>query len=155
MGQEIHCKARIDGRAQDVKALFETEEILVRGATRMVIPLKKVGSVDVAGDTLQVRWDSHEASLHLGEAMATKWAEKIRNPKSRLDKLGIKPGLRVTVLGVDDAAFLRGGAPPAARTFRRRPANPARRSSSAPARTAISRSWRSSGSGSHLPVRSG
>ena len=63
MGQEIHCKARIDGRAQDVKALFETEEILVRGATRMVIPLKKVRSVDVAGDTLQVRWDSHEASL--------------------------------------------------------------------------------------------
>ena len=35
-----------------------------------------------------------------------KWADKIRNPPSLLDKLGVKPGMRVAVLGIDDASFL-------------------------------------------------
>lgn len=30
----------------------------------------------------------------------------VRYPRSRIDKLGVKPGARVTVLGVDDPAFL-------------------------------------------------
>jgi len=106
MGQEITCKVRMDGKTFEAKALFETDEILVRGASRVVIPLKQVQSVDVSGGALHVQWDSHEATLDLGEANAKKWLEKIRNPKSRLDKLGIKPGLRVSLLGVDDPGFL-------------------------------------------------
>lgn len=34
--------------------------------------------------------------------VAVRWAEKIRNPKTLLDKLGVKPGLRVAVAGLDD-----------------------------------------------------
>lgn len=30
----------------------------------------------------------------------------VRYPRSRIEKLGVKPGSRVTVLGVDDPAFL-------------------------------------------------
>ena len=37
---------------------------------------------------------------------AEKWAEKIRNPRGLLDKLGVKPGMRVVVLGVEDEDFL-------------------------------------------------
>lgn len=32
-------------------------------------------------------------------------AEKIRNPRSRIDKLGIKAGAKVTVLGLEDPKF--------------------------------------------------
>jgi hypothetical protein len=47
---------------------------------------------------------------------ADKWAEKIRNPRGLLDKLGVKPGMRIAVLGVEDIEFLdqltaRAGAP--------------------------------------------
>jgi len=45
------------------------------------------------------------ALFELGPS-ATKWAEKLRNPRSRLDKLGVKPGMRVALLGVDDEEFL-------------------------------------------------
>jgi hypothetical protein len=45
-----------------------------------------------------------QTTLHLGP-VAGRWAEKIRSPRSRLDKLGVKPGLRVSVVGLTDPAF--------------------------------------------------
>jgi hypothetical protein len=32
-------------------------------------------------------------------------ADKLRNPKGLLDKLGVKPGMRVSLLGLDDEEF--------------------------------------------------
>src|SRR5262249_24096073 len=46
------------------------------------------------------------ATLELGRE-AEAWALKIRYPKPVIEKLGVKPGMRVSVLGVDDAGFLR------------------------------------------------
>ena len=100
MGQEIACKVRIDGRTTDGKVLFETDEIVVRAEKRVIIPLKNLKSADVSRGALHLAWEGHEVSLELGDAAAKKWLEKIRNPKSRLDKLGIKPGQRVSVIGV-------------------------------------------------------
>jgi hypothetical protein len=37
---------------------------------------------------------------------AEKWAYRILNPKSLLDKLGVKEGMKVLVLGVEDEGFL-------------------------------------------------
>ena len=44
-------------------------------------------------------------SLTLGDA-AEKWALKIQHPPSRLDKIGVKPEWRVSVLGLSDRTFL-------------------------------------------------
>jgi hypothetical protein len=99
MGLEVRCRIELDGETRDGKALLETEEIVLRG--RGTVRLKKA-SAEVVGDALELKWDGHSASIHLGEAEAKKWLDRIRNPKSRLDKIGIKPGQRVTVLGVPD-----------------------------------------------------
>src|SRR5262249_29608388 len=45
-------------------------------------------------------------ALSLGPA-AEKWADAIRNPKSVVEKLGIKPGLKVVLLSGFDDAFRR------------------------------------------------
>ena len=45
------------------------------------------------------------AIFNLG-VRAQHWAERIRNPKGVLDKLGIKPEMLVSVLGVTDQWFL-------------------------------------------------
>ena len=37
---------------------------------------------------------------------AAKWAKRITNPPSRLHKLGIKPGMRVLVVGSVEAGFI-------------------------------------------------
>jgi hypothetical protein len=44
--------------------------------------------------------------LELGED-AAKWAEKIRNPKSVIQKLGVKPGQHVALVHIEDDAFVR------------------------------------------------
>ena len=36
---------------------------------------------------------------------AEQWALRIRYPRRRLDKLGVKPGARVSVIGFEDRAF--------------------------------------------------
>ena len=41
----------------------------------------------------------------LGEKPAVTWAQAIINPKSHLEKIGVKPGMRVSVLGVADATL--------------------------------------------------
>jgi len=54
---------------------------------------------------LRVTFPDGTAVFELGPT-AAKWAEKIRNPPSLLDKLGVKDGMRVSVVGVDDESFL-------------------------------------------------
>jgi hypothetical protein len=52
-----------------------------------------------------VTWSGGQASfVLLGAAEA--WAQKIRSPRTRIDKLGVKPSSRVSVLGVRDVALL-------------------------------------------------
>jgi hypothetical protein len=106
VGHEVACKVRIDGKMHDARALLETDEIIIRADRRVVVPVRNVKSVDASGDELHVRWETHEASFAIGEANARKWAERIRNPKSRIDKLGVKPGQRISVIGVDDREII-------------------------------------------------
>jgi hypothetical protein len=46
------------------------------------------------------------ASFNLGAA-ASKWAEKIRHPPSRLEKIGVRQQWRASAIGVEDRAFLK------------------------------------------------
>ena len=42
------------------------------------------------------------ARFVLGEKPAATWADAINNPKGRLDKIGVKAGMRTAILGVAD-----------------------------------------------------
>jgi hypothetical protein len=91
MGLEATCAATLDGETSRGKALLETTELLFRGDFRARVPLSEIKTVTVTGVTLTVKWRGGTLTLNLG-ADAAKWAEKIENPPSRLDKLGVKPG---------------------------------------------------------------
>ncbi len=43
--------------------------------------------------------------MDLGTA-AARWADRLSRPRSRLDKLGVRPGARVTVFTVDDPTLV-------------------------------------------------
>lgn len=105
MGRELLCTARIDGKTATGKALLETNEIVFRGETRLRMPLASLQSVSVRNGDLHLRWPEGTAVLQLGE-QAEKWAHKILHPKSTAEKLGIKPGLRVSAIGEFESAFL-------------------------------------------------
>jgi hypothetical protein len=106
MGLEAECTVRFGGKASRGKARFEEKEIVFRGDFRLVIPLAEVKSAEASAGTLAIESRAGTARFELGPA-AEKWASKIRSPRGRLDKLGVKPGSRVRVSGLDDGAFRR------------------------------------------------
>jgi hypothetical protein len=104
MGLEAECTVIWRGRKAKGKALLETAEILVRGELKLKIPRDRITTVVVEGGELRVTADGETATFALGAA-AEKWAQKLATVKSRLDKLGVAPGLSTAVVGVEDAAF--------------------------------------------------
>jgi hypothetical protein len=106
MGQEVICTARWAGKSVRGKALLETAEIIFRGDERKKIPFSSIRAVEAKHGELRLKTDEGIVVFELGEP-AEKWREKIANPKSVLEKLGVKPGETVTFIGKMDAEFLK------------------------------------------------
>jgi hypothetical protein len=105
MGQELECKARIGRRARMVgKAQLETDFLLFRGPERFKVSFGELTSVKADRGILKLEFAGGPAELELGAA-AEKWAQKILNPPSLMDKLGVKPGLTVRLIGEFEASF--------------------------------------------------
>jgi hypothetical protein len=105
MGREAACTARFSGKTAAGKALLETRELVFRGeGLRFKIAFEKIRSVRAKGGALEVKTDEGAATLELG-AEAAAWATRIKNPPGRLDKLGVKPGMKVSLVGEVEAAF--------------------------------------------------
>ncbi len=106
MGSEQLCTVRAEGKTSKGKALLETDEIIFRGDFRLKIPFASLQSVAASDGELRLKWKDGSAIFELGD-QAAKWADKILHPKSTSEKLGIKPGLTVSVLAIRDAEFIR------------------------------------------------
>jgi hypothetical protein len=103
MGKEAEATLVYRGKRVRGKALLETRELVFRSpGQRLAIPL---AGVKVSASDGVLRVDFGETALfELGPA-AEKWARAIQNPPSRLDKLGIKPGMKVALVGRFDEDF--------------------------------------------------
>ncbi len=106
MGNEATCKVHFDRQRSEGRALLETSEILFRGEFRLKIPFSTIKSAKVVGGELRLQTLDGFAVFHLGAA-AEKWRDKILHPKSRSEKLGVKPEARVSLLGEFEPEFLR------------------------------------------------
>src|SRR3989442_11537928 len=104
MGQETTCTLEHEGRSSDGRAFFETDEIIFRGTFRLAIKLADIEDVFADDGVMTVSWAGKTARFDLGRA-AAKWADKIANPPTVIDKLGLKAGQKVALLGFDDDAF--------------------------------------------------
>jgi hypothetical protein len=98
MGSEASCKVRFGNQESEGKALLETSEILFRGGFRLKIPFSTVKSAKAVDGELRLQIAEGLAVFYLGAA-AEKWRDKILHPKSRLEKLGVKPGAKVSFFG--------------------------------------------------------
>lgn len=105
MGAEAKCTARFDGKVSAGTALLETDALIFRGTFRLSIPYTRMLQVDGDQGVLTVTVPEGVARFELGTKAKT-WAERIQNPKGRLDKLGVKAGTRVGLVGVHDASFI-------------------------------------------------
>jgi hypothetical protein len=105
MGLEADCKVRYGKESSVGKARLEEKELIFRGDFRLKVPLSDITKAEASGGALTIAWKGGQARLDLGVA-APKWADKIKNPRGLLDKLGIKPGSRIAVIGLDEPGFV-------------------------------------------------
>jgi hypothetical protein len=104
MGLEATCRVRSGATTHEAKVLLETDELIVRGAARQRIPLSAISNVAAADGELRVDHGSGTLVFELGEA-AEKWAQRIRSPRTLLEKLGVHAGQTISVRDVSDEEF--------------------------------------------------
>ena len=98
MGYEAPCTLRVGGEVAKGKAILEQHDLIFRGPTRLAIPLNTIRSAVANEGSLVVRFGKTTAVFDIGTA-ASRWANRITNPPSRLDKLGVKAGMIVVIAG--------------------------------------------------------
>ncbi len=105
MGNELKCTVRFGKEKSEGKALLETSEVLFRGEFRLKIPFATIKSAKAVDGELHLQTANGLAIFEIGPA-AEKWREKIFHPKSRVEKIGLKPGAKISLIGQFDADFL-------------------------------------------------
>ena len=105
MGYDAACTIRFEGQTAQGTAWLEHKDLVFRGPFRLAIPLSQISEARAEGDTLTVSFAGRAADLEIGSAAATRWAKRITSPPSRLDKLGIKAGMRVVLVNLQDDEF--------------------------------------------------
>ncbi len=102
MGSETQCEVRYRGASCEGKALLETNELLFRGKpVRLKIPFDEIDEISAEEGVLHLSWKDEQVELVLGK-LAAKWVMKITNPRTLVDKLGVKSGMRVSVIRLRD-----------------------------------------------------
>ena len=105
MGYDASCILRMEGSRTRGTARLEDKALLFRGPVRLSIPLATIDTASAEDDVLRVRFGGRLAEFEIG-ANAAKWAARITNPPTRVDKLGIKPGMLVAAAGISDSTFV-------------------------------------------------
>jgi hypothetical protein len=108
MGNEANCRVRFGSQKARGKALLETSELIFRsedGTLRLKFPFAGLKSAAAVDGELRLDTAEGPAVFELG-ANAAKWCEKILHPKTRLEKLGLKPDAAVSLVGEFEKEFL-------------------------------------------------
>ena len=103
MGKDVDAiPARFADGVEVGRLQWESPRLIFRGATRRVFEgeaLKAIAAED--GDLVL----ADGARFTLGAVQAARWAQAIANPPGRLDKLGVKSGMAVGVINLEDPEF--------------------------------------------------
>jgi len=105
MGNEAKCSVVSGGKRLSGKALLETAELIFRSAAlKLKIPFAEMKSVKAVDGELRVQSPNGTFAFELGPNAET-WAQKILHPRSRLEKLGVEKGMKVTIIGTLEQEF--------------------------------------------------
>ena len=105
MGYDAACTLTTEGRTFSGTARLEDKSLTFRGDARLAIPLAIVAGIEAREGRLSFTAGGRSVMLELGPA-AEKWARRMTSPPSRVEKLGVKAGMRVGLAGLDDPALV-------------------------------------------------
>jgi hypothetical protein len=105
MGLEAKAKVEFKGESVTARLHLDSNKLDVYLKPALHVPFAQMRSVAAKDGELRITFDQGLLVAKLGAA-ADRWAQKIKQPKGRLDKLGVKTGdLRVALIGMHDPEF--------------------------------------------------
>jgi hypothetical protein len=106
MGAEATCVVTFTGKESTARVRLETSVLQIRGADlRLDVPFTAMKNVAARDGTLVIRHAAGPLTLALGKS-ASKWADKILHPPSRLAKIGVRPEWHAAIVGAIDNDFV-------------------------------------------------
>ena len=99
MGKEANVAASFVDGPDEGRLQYEPPKLLFRGRERRVFDAPALEGVIVEGDDLVL---ADGARFALGARRAALWLDAMVNPKGRMEKIGVKPGMRAAIMGVAD-----------------------------------------------------
>jgi hypothetical protein len=107
MGNEVNGAVRDGKNRYEGKILLETTELVFRSREyRLKIVFGEIRGLKAADGELRIETRDGVRVFEVGEC-AERWREKILHPKTRIEKLGAKAGMRVRIAGQSAADFER------------------------------------------------
>jgi len=102
VGQELKTTLRFDGRILEGVALLEGDSIVFRGGATITLKFSEIFKAEANAGWLDLQTGRGLLLFELGPK-AEVWAEKIKNPKALVDKLGVDGQKKVAIVGKLDA----------------------------------------------------
>jgi hypothetical protein len=105
VGQELKTTLRFDGRILEGVALLEGDSLVFRDtarATTITLKFSEIFKAEANAGWLDLQTGRGLLLFELGPK-AEIWAEKIKNPKALVDKLGVDAQKKVAIVGKLDA----------------------------------------------------
>lgn len=99
MGKEMKAAVTVGTKKAQCNVLLEGTEIVIRGEVKRKVPRERMKGLAAAGGVLSFVDGGDRVKIELGEKAAGAWLHAIENPRSRVEKLGVKAGMKVCVLG--------------------------------------------------------
>jgi hypothetical protein len=98
VGQEVKTTLRFDGRILEGVALLEGDSIIFRGGASLTVKFSEIFKIEANAGWLDLQTGRGLLLFELGPK-AEIWAEKIKNPKALVEKLGVDAQKKVAVVG--------------------------------------------------------
>ena len=99
MGREALIEYAVGRERAHVRAHLDSFALELSGGKKLRLPLSEVKTATVEGDLLRVTAGDARFTLRLGAKEAASWAKKILHPPTLADKLGVKSGLTIALVG--------------------------------------------------------
>lgn len=101
MGREITTTVTVEGQEAQCRVLLECSEIILRGAIKRKFPREGIKNAKIREGWLKFECNNEIIAIQIGNG-ASAWLDAIKNPRTRIQKLGISSGMKISVLGKAD-----------------------------------------------------
>lgn len=102
MGREAECLVECGQERDETRVLLEAEGIVLRGPIKGTLRLADLRELQVRDDALEAQTPRGRLRIHLGATEAQRWLQRLTQPPTLAEKLGLRPGLKAVQLGTAD-----------------------------------------------------